>query len=53
MRFESIIRKIAEWTVYRKKDLARHHLKRILPYYDTMTDIEKEVVDALRLRLFC
>lgn len=52
MKYESIIRHIAVLIVERKKNLAKHHLKRILPYYDEMADVEQEVVDALRLRLF-
>ena len=52
-RFEGVIRRIAVCVVNREKNLAKHHMKRILPYYDEMSDIEKEVVDELRLRLFC
>ena len=53
MKFEGIIRHIAIHLVNRNKAIAKHHMKRILPYYDEMTDVEKEVVDALRLRIFC
>lgn len=52
MKYEAIIRRIAVLIVEKNKKLAKHHLKRILPYYDEMTDVEQEVVDALRLRLF-
>ena len=52
-RFEGVIRRIAVCVVNREKNLAKHHMKRILPYYDEMTDVEKEVVDELRLVLFC
>ena len=53
MKFESIIRRIAIYSAHRQKALAKHHMKRILPYYDQMTDLEKEVVDELRLKIFC
>ena len=53
MKYESIIRKIAVYSANRQKKLAKHHMKRILPYYDQMTDLEKEVVDELRLKIFC
>lgn len=52
MKYESIIRRIAVLSANRQKKLARHHMRRILPHYDEMTDIEKEVVDALKLKLF-
>ena len=52
-RFEGVIRRIAVCVVNRDKNLAKHHMKRILPHYDEMSDIEKEVVDELKLRLFC
>ena len=52
-RFEGVIRRIVVCVVNREKNLAKHHMKRILPYYDEMTDVEKEVVDELKLRLFC
>ena len=52
-RYENVIRRIAVYAANREKAKARHHMKRILPYYDEMTDVEKEVVDELRLRLFC
>ena len=52
-RFEGVIRRIAVCVVNREKELAKHHMKRILPHYDEMSDIEKEVVDELKLRLFC
>ena len=53
MKFESIIRRIAVYVANREKSLAKHHMKRILPHYGEMTDVEKEVVDELRLRIFC
>lgn len=53
MKYESIIRKIAVYSANRQKKLAKHHMKRILPYYDQMTDLEKEVLDELRLKIFC
>ena len=53
LKYEGVIRHIAVCLVNREKDKAKHHIKRILPHYDDMTDIEKEVVDELRLRIFC
>ena len=53
MKFESVIRRIAVLTANREKNLAKHHMKRILPHYDEMTDVEKEVVDELKLKIFC
>ena len=52
-RFEGVIRLIAFRLVNRDKAAAKHHLKRILPYYDQMTPAEQDVVTALRLRIFC
>ena len=52
-KFESIIRYIAFQLVHRKKASAKHHLDRILPYYDQMTATEQDVVTALRLRIYC
>ena len=53
MKFEGIIRHIAVQLANRNKASAKHHMNRILPHYNEMTDVEKEVVDALRLRIFC
>lgn len=52
-RFEGIIRHIAFQLVNRNKASAKHHLNRILPYYDQMTAAEQDVVTALRLRIYC
>lgn len=53
MKYEKAIRKIAVYVVNREKDLAKHHMKRLLKHYDDMSDVEKEVADELRLRIFC
>jgi hypothetical protein len=52
-KFEGIIRYIAICLVNRNKKSAKHHLNRILPYYDQMTPAEQDVVTALRLRIYC
>ena len=52
-RYEGVIRHIAAQVVNRNRASAKHHLKRILPYYDQMTAAEQEVVTALRHRLRC
>lgn len=51
-KFEGVIRHIAIQLAHRNKKSAKHHLKRILPYYDQMTAAEQDVVTELRLRLF-
>lgn len=52
-KFEGVIRHIAVQFVNRNRASAKHHLKRILPYYDQMTPVEQDVVNALRHRLRC
>jgi hypothetical protein len=53
LKYEGTIRHIAVLLANREKDKAKHHIKRILPHYDNMTAVEQEVVDELRLRIFC
>ncbi len=52
MKFEIAINRVSMMIVERKKKLAKHHAKRLLKYYDEMTDIEKEVFDEIRIKLF-
>ena len=52
-RFEGVIRHIAIQLAHRNKASAKHHLNRILSYYDQMTADEQDVVTALRLRIYC
>lgn len=52
LKFEGAIRRIAVLMANREKEKAKRHMKRILPHYDEMTDLEKEVIDEQRIRLF-
>lgn len=53
LKYEGVIRHIAVCLANRDKARAKHHINRILPHYDDMTAVEQEVVDELRLRIFC
>lgn len=51
-KYEAIIRYIGIKMINREKELAKHHMKRLLKHYDELSDVEKEVVDEQRIVLF-